>query len=102
MKDFSINGVDRLILKQLEGKVNQGSANGAEKSFSIQLKEAIQKVDGLQKEADKAASELAVGGTKNIHDTMIALEKANLSLQLMLQVKDKIVSAYETVMRMQA
>lgn len=102
MKDFSINGADRLILKQLEGKVNQGSASEAEKSFSVQLKEAIQKVDGLQKEADKAASELAVGSTKNIHDTMIALEKANLSLQLMLQVKDKIVSAYETVMRMQA
>lgn len=102
MTDFSINGADRLVLKQLEGKVDKGSASEAERSFSVQLKEAIQKVDGLQKEADKAASELALGSTKNIHDTMIALEKANLSLQLMLQVKDKIVSAYETVMRMQA
>jgi flagellar hook-basal body complex protein FliE len=101
MKDFSINGVDRLILRQLDGKVNQTSTSQTEKSFAIQLKEAIEKIDGLQKEADKAASELAVECPKNFHETMIALERANISLQLMLQVKDKIVSTYETVMRMQ-
>jgi flagellar hook-basal body complex protein FliE len=101
MTDLRINGLAGSYLRQLEGKINKNSVNEAEKSFANQLKEAIQKVDNLQKEADKAVSELALGGTKNMHDTMIALEKANLSLQLMLQVKDKIVSAYEEIMRMQ-
>lgn len=102
MKDISIGGLDGSILRQLERKSDTGSTGEAKNSFNDQLKGAIEKVDRLQKEADKASEALAVGGAKNIHEAMIAMEKANLSLQLMLQVKDKIISAYEEVMRMQA
>jgi flagellar hook-basal body complex protein FliE len=41
------------------------------------------------------------GQTANLHETMIALEKADVSFQLMLQVRNKIVGAYEEIMRMQ-
>ena len=54
----------------------------------------------LQKEAEKAASDLAVGEKKNIHETMIALEKADISFKLMMKVRDKIVKAYEEIMKM--
>ena len=40
-------------------------------------------------------------GDKDIHGTMIALEKADISMRLMLQIRNKLVSAYEEVMRMQ-
>ena len=42
-----------------------------------------------------------MGGTKNIHETMIAIEKAEISFKLMLQVRNKILEAYQEVMRMQ-
>ena len=45
---------------------------------------------------------LAAGKQKDIHATMIALEKADVAFQLLMQVRNKIISAYETVMRMQA
>ncbi len=70
-------------------------------SFGQVLKESIQKVQDLQKEADVTASGLATGETKNIHEAMIALEKADLSFRLMMQVKNKIVEAYQEVMRTQ-
>jgi len=70
-------------------------------SFGEMLKNSIVKVNQLQNDADQAIKEMAAGKEKNIHKTMIALEKANVSFQLMMQVRNKIVSAYEEVMRMQ-
>jgi flagellar hook-basal body complex protein FliE len=65
------------------------------------LKHAINTVNQAQIEADQAVQELATGNEKDIHQTMIALEKAEVSFQLMMQVRNKIVSAYEEIMRMQ-
>jgi flagellar hook-basal body complex protein FliE len=45
--------------------------------------------------------ELATGKSNNIHETMIAAEKADLSLRLMVQVRNKIIEAYQEVMKMQ-
>lgn len=70
------------------------------KAFGDVLKESINKVDSLQKEADQAIQEMATG-SGDIHNAMIALEKANISFQMMMQVRNKIVNAYEEVMRMQ-
>ena len=55
----------------------------------------------LQHEADGAIRELASGGTATLHDTMLAIEKAELSFRLMMQVRNKIVEAYQEVLRMQ-
>jgi flagellar hook-basal body complex protein FliE len=70
-------------------------------SFTSILKHTINTVNQAQIEADQAVQELATGNEKDIHQTMIALEKAEVSFQLMMQVRNKIVSAYEEIMRMQ-
>ena len=70
-------------------------------AFGQILKDSIQRVQEVQKEADVAAKGLAAGETRNIHEAMIALEKADLSFRLMMQVKSKIVEAYQEVMRTQ-
>jgi len=54
-----------------------------------------------QTEADQAMQGLATGQVNNIHETMIAIEKANLSFNLMVQVRNKLVQAYEEIMRTQ-
>ena len=81
-----------------ERKVNEQSDV---QSFGGMLKGALAQVDQLHKEADHAIQELAAGEEKDIHKTMIALEKAEISFQLMMQVRNKIIRAYEEIMRMQ-
>ena len=73
---------------------------GPGESFVATLNAAIGDVNKLHQEADRAVQELAAGKDKDIHNTMIALEKAEVSFQLMMQVRNKIISAYETIMRM--
>jgi flagellar hook-basal body complex protein FliE len=73
----------------------------ANTSFSEVLKESISKVGELEKEADKEVEKLATMESKDIHNTMIAIEKADLTFQMMMQVRNKIISAYEEIMRMQ-
>ena len=53
-------------------------------------------------EEDKAIEALATGETKDIAQTMIAIEKANVSFQLMTQVRNRLVEAYQEVLRMQS
>jgi flagellar hook-basal body complex protein FliE len=70
-------------------------------SFVDVLKDSINKVGELEKEADNEVQKLATMQTQDIHNTMIAVEKADLSFQMMMQIRNKIISAYEEIMRMQ-
>lgn len=81
-------------------KKTEGAQDGKD-SFSSILKDSIEKVNSLQNEADKAIQGLAKGEVNNIHDTMIAVEKANISFNMMVQVRNKLLAAYEEIMRMQ-
>ena len=70
-------------------------------SFGSMLVDSLNDVNRLKLEADVAVENLATGKQKDIHATMIALEKADVAFQLLMQIRNKIISAYETVMRMQ-
>ncbi len=67
--------------------------------FKKVLGESIQEVNNLLQQADEDTREMIVG-KKDIHQAMISIERANLSLRLMIQVRNKIISAYEEIMRM--
>jgi flagellar hook-basal body complex protein FliE len=71
------------------------------KSFADTLKNAIQNVNEMQKIADVKAQEVATGKNHNIPEVMIAAEKADISLKLMVQVRNKIIEAYQEIMKMQ-
>ncbi len=71
------------------------------KSFSDTLSDALHEVNKLQKEADRGMQDLSTGKTDNIPEVMIAAEKADLALKLMVQVRNKIIDAYHEVMKMQ-
>ena len=99
MKEISLyNNIESLRGAPFKAKQAPEKIEG---SFGDMLKRAIGDVAKLQNEADQAIKELAAGENKDIHRTMIALEKAEVSFQLMMQVRNKIVSAYEEIMRMQ-
>jgi flagellar hook-basal body complex protein FliE len=66
------------------------------------LARSLNEVNQLNAAANEAVENLAAGKQKDIHQTMIALEKADVAFQLLMQIRNKIISAYETIMRMQA
>lgn len=79
----------------------QGNMNNKSESFMDVLMGAIGNVDALQKDAAASAEKLALGDESYLHNTMIAYEKANLGLQLTIEVRNKIVEAYQEIMRIQ-
>ena len=71
------------------------------KSFQDLFNQAVNKVDNLQKDAEIKASDVAMGDAGSFHQAVVASEKAMLALQLTVQVQNKVVEAYNEVMRMQ-
>jgi flagellar hook-basal body complex protein FliE len=67
--------------------------------FAQALGEAIAKVDALQTGADAEATRSALGAG-NLHETALALEKADVSMRVLTKIRNKIVDAYQEVMRM--
>lgn len=61
----------------------------------------MQEVNALQKDADLAINALATGDSQNVHEAMLAVSKADLAFRMTMQVRNKIVEAYQEVMRMQ-
>jgi flagellar hook-basal body complex protein FliE len=70
-------------------------------SFADVLSEAVTEVQKLQGEADTAIRQLVSGEVKDVTEAMVAIEKADVSFQTMMAIRNKIVAAYEEVMRMQ-
>ena len=77
------------------------AADAGSSDFSQTLDGVLGQVNSLQSDATTKVGELLQGNGQDLHSAMIAVEKANLSFQLMMQVRNKIVQAYQTVSQMQ-
>jgi flagellar hook-basal body complex protein FliE len=76
------------------------AAGGAD--FAQVLKNSIDQVNNAQKQATRMAENLAAGNSEqNLHEVMVALQTASISFQEMVQVRNRLVSAYQDVMNMQ-
>jgi flagellar hook-basal body complex protein FliE len=80
-----------------EGQTTTGSTSG----FSDALSKAVAEVNNLHQNADKAITNIQAGHTENLHEVIIALEKADVSFRTMLTVRNKLIEAYQEIMRMQ-
>ncbi len=79
-----------------------GSRSGGEAvSFKDTLKEALQEINQLQQEAGETTERFIKGEITDLHQVMIAVEKARVGLELMLEIRNKMVEAYREIMRMQ-
>ena len=76
-------------------------ASSTQKSFSEFLKAQIDDVNKTQVEADQSVAAVATGRSHNIHEMMIALDRADVSFRMMTKVRNKAVEAYQEIMRMQ-
>lgn len=72
------------------------------KSFMDTLSESLKEVNQLQLDSDKAIEDLVTGKSKNLHETMITMSKAEVAMKLTLQVRNKMIDAYKELMNMGA
>ncbi len=79
-----------------EGETKTGSAG-----FSDALFKAVAEVNELHQNADKAVLNVQGGHTDSLHEAVIALEKADVSFRTMMAVRNKMIEAYQEIMRMQ-
>lgn len=70
-------------------------------SFAEILKNQFEQVNQLQKEADELTQSLLVGNVEHLHQVTVAAEQAGLALQLTVQIRNKLVEAYQEISRMQ-
>ncbi len=76
-------------------------SSGAEPSFGQTFAESLQKVNDQMLTSDKMVNDLATGQSSNIHGTLISMQKADISFRMVLEVRNKVMRAYEEIMRMQ-
>jgi flagellar hook-basal body complex protein FliE len=90
----------RILPAEVEFTPSAGKS-GAGGDFGSMLKNAVGQVDEFHAQASEKLGTLLGGGDVDVHSAMIAVEKADLSFQLMMQVRNKVVQAYQEVSRMQ-
>ncbi len=93
-----IKGIDALTPSPVSLTKSSPPKSGGT-SFESVLKEAVEKVGAIQNEAEKAVEELVTGG--DVASAVIAMEKADLSFQMMIEIRNKLINAYEEIMRLQ-
>ncbi|MDE3838514.1 flagellar hook-basal body complex protein FliE [Bacillus methanolicus] len=72
-----------------------------QRKFSAVLKEQIEKMNEAQNQSDLMTEKLARGENVDLHQVMIASQKANITLQATIEIRNKVIEAYQEIMRMQ-
>ncbi|KAB0612114.1 flagellar hook-basal body complex protein FliE [Campylobacter hyointestinalis] len=84
-----------------QSQAKKTEQNGSKSGFSDMLNKALSDLNDTQVKADKAVAELATGEVKDLHQAAIAIGKAETSMKLMLEIRNKAISAYKEISRTQ-
>ncbi|MFN3398460.1 MAG: flagellar hook-basal body complex protein FliE [Sulfurimicrobium sp.] len=101
---MNIQGIDQLLSQMQATAAAGGNAQAQQEGtdFSSLLRSSIDQVNSAQQESKDMARNFELGKTDaSLQEVMISLQKANVSFQAMVQVRNKLVSAYQDVMNMQ-
>lgn len=98
----TVTGSDTLPqLLEPGGPMGQARAGASGNDFTNWMARKLDEVNTELSQADMQVRQLAVGSQTNVHEVMIALEKARLGLELVVQVRNKLLDAYQSVLQMQ-
>jgi flagellar hook-basal body complex protein FliE len=100
MSTVTLGSNPNAISPDLSGLGNSAGATTGD-SFSAVLSNAVHTVDNLHESAASQVGNLLQGGGGDLNGVMIAVEKADVAFQLMMQVRNKIVNAYQDIEKMQ-
>jgi len=97
-----IHGIGQAAPQILDtASIGTGGESTVPGGFVDSLKAAIGQVNEAQVQAGQAVDALMTGQSQDLHRTMVALQQADVSFQLMMQIRNKLVTAYEEIQRMQ-
>jgi flagellar hook-basal body complex protein FliE len=96
-----LNKVGEILPGELQKGKTAVKGGDAGESFADILKKSINETNELQIEGEKASVDIATGQVKDLHQAAIAIDKAETSMKLMLEVRNKAVSAYKEILRTQ-
>lgn len=99
MSSINFGGITGAYTQELPALNNSTPASGD--SFSSVLSNAVHTVDQLHNSAATQVSNLLQGGGGDLNQVMVSVEKADVAFQLMMQVRNKIVNAYQEIEKMQ-
>lgn len=100
MSNVSLGTIQNAYIPDTSALDSSAGSSGGD-SFSAVLSNAVHTVDQLHDSAASQVSNLLHGGGSDINNVMVAVEKADVAFQLMMQVRNKIVSAYQDIEKMQ-
>ena len=101
MDPIELNGIRPLQESNISPERPIKEATPSGESFSDMLTNAVGGVDETMKESEQAIQNFIAGETDNVHDVMISMQKAQLSFQMMVEVRNKAIETYNEISRMQ-
>jgi len=96
----AINSITPLF-PAMTRQTDTSAVSQSERKFGDILSSTLKSVNSLQVNGDNAIKQLQTGDAKHLHDVMIAVEEADISLRMLVQMRNKALTAYEEIMRMQ-
>ncbi|MGE4294174.1 MAG: flagellar hook-basal body complex protein FliE [Campylobacterales bacterium] len=90
-----------ILPRELEKSSSGRAIESGETSFADLLKNSFEQTNQLQEQGERAATDIATGQVKDLHQAAIALGKAESSMKLMLEIRNKAISAYKEILRTQ-
>ncbi|SFV53441.1 Flagellar hook-basal body complex protein FliE [hydrothermal vent metagenome] len=98
-----INGINNASTAELLKQKNKAttSQNGAGSSFASHFQSALNEVNDLQVKSEEAMADIATGQVKDLHQAALAINKAEMSMKVMLEIRNKALNAYKELGRTQ-
>jgi flagellar hook-basal body complex protein FliE len=98
---ISIPSVSKVFQSNAAVSTSATTPYEAQKNFASVLKDSIEKVNQAQNQSDVMTEKLARGENVDLHQVMIASQKASITMSATLEIRNKVIEAYQEVMRMQ-
>jgi flagellar hook-basal body complex protein FliE len=99
---MSISSIQNsVVFSTLTNAAKSGNSIGSETDFLTSFTDALQKTTEAQTSAEQQVKDMLNGNGQDVHSSMLAVEHASLSFELMLQVRNKVVNAYQEISRLQ-
>lgn len=97
----NIQSIKSLSTADLLANKSGNTVEASNTDFAQELKNALGNVNQMQVDGERAMSDIATGSVKDLHQAAIAIDKAEISMKLMLEVRNKALNAYKEITRTQ-
>lgn len=97
----NVHSIKALSTADLLANKSSNATEASSTDFAQELKNALGNVNQMQVDGEKAMSDIATGSVKDLHQAAIAIDKAEISMKLMLEVRNKALNAYKEITRTQ-